>query len=47
VLDECDIAKGSADKNADGVPDECNYAIGGFDLDGHVTAADLGFLLGA
>ena len=46
--DACDIASGKAvDKNGDGVPDKCNYAVGDFDLDGCVAGSDLALLLSA
>ena len=45
VPDSCDISGGMIDKDADGRPDDCEYAYGDFDLDGVISAADLAVLL--
>jgi hypothetical protein len=45
VSNLCEIASGAQDKDADGVPDSCEYAVGDFDLDGAVGGADLSVLL--
>ena len=43
--DNCDIALGAQDQDADALLDECEYARGDFDLDGTVGGADLAVLL--
>ena len=44
--DACDIAVGAADVNRNGKLDACEIAYGDFNLDGAVTGADLGMMLG-
>ncbi len=39
------IAAGAQDKEADSVLDECEFALGDFDIDGFVVGADLAYLL--
>ncbi len=36
---------GAIDKDANGQPDDCQYAHGDFDLSGDIRGGDLGFLL--
>jgi hypothetical protein len=36
---------GAIDKDANGQPDDCQYAHGDFDLSGDIGGGDLGFLL--
>jgi hypothetical protein len=45
IPDSCDIASGAIDKDADGRIDDCEYALGDFDLDGAISGSDLGVLL--
>ena len=46
LLDVCDVAGGAMDEDQDATPDSCEYDYGDFDIDGDVSGADLGFLLG-
>ena len=39
------LALGAPDKDGDGKLDDCEYALGDFDLDGVISAADLAELL--
>ncbi len=45
IPDSCDIANGAIDKESDGRIDQCEYALGDFDLNGWVDGLDLGFFL--
>ena len=48
LYDLCEILGGAAqDDNANFVPDSCEFALGDFNLDGAVSGADLGIILGA
>ena len=47
ALDYCEIAAGTADDNANCVPDACEFSVGDFGLDGSVDAKDLAYLLAA
>ena len=45
VSDSCDIASGAIDKDANGQPDDCQYAYGDFNLSGDIGGGDLAVLL--
>jgi formylglycine-generating enzyme required for sulfatase activity len=46
-LDRCEVFQdGAADDNSNCTPDDCEYALGDFGLNGAVDGKDLGFLLG-
>ncbi|MCE2884288.1 MAG: hypothetical protein LW806_05230, partial [Planctomycetaceae bacterium] len=45
IPDNCDIAAGADDKNANGSLDACELARGDLNLDGVINAADLAVML--